>query len=217
LREEAPVSLVRYEKSGQRYPGKAGHHRPAEHAQVANVGDNAPSDLAAWRRTYVRRRRAPSRAAEALATEKLPKENPTPPVKVRKPPPEGERQARWAGRSEEMKTLAEGVVRRAARGDGTAGSGLRGHVEARRAAALGYSVNKASGILRPVVEAYLGGDELGETGLIALRQYLERSIPEQNWPCGGVEGLRQRVERLDTREKLKEWLLDALELGISPL
>lgn len=116
-----------------------------------------------------------------------------------------------------MKTLAEDMLRRAARDDGAAGSGLRAHIEARGTTARGYRVNKTNGILGPAVEAYLGGDELGETGLIALRQYLKRSIPEPSWRVEGVEGLHQRVEGLDTREKLKEWLLDARELGINPL
>jgi hypothetical protein len=32
-----------------------------------------------------------------------------------------------------------------------------------------------------------------------------------------VEGLRERVEDLDTREKLEAWLDDALDIGIDPL
>ena len=73
------------------------------------------------------------------------------------------------------------------------------------------------GGLRPAVEAYLGGAELSETGLMVLRQYLKRSIPTPNWRGGRVEGLRERVEDLDTREKLREWLDAAHELGIDPL
>lgn len=73
------------------------------------------------------------------------------------------------------------------------------------------------GGLRPAVEAYLGGAELSETGLMVLRQYLKRSITAPNWRGAGVEDLRERVEDLDTRGKLKEWLGDAHELGIDPL
>lgn len=116
-----------------------------------------------------------------------------------------------------MKTHAEDMLRRAARDDGAAGSGLRAQIEALGMTARGYWANKTSGILRTAVEAYLSGDELGETGLIALRQYLKRSIPEPNWRCGGLDGLHQRVEGLDTREKLKEWLRDAHKLGVDPL
>jgi hypothetical protein len=220
LREEAQVSLLTYEKSGQRYPRKAGRHWPAEEAQVAKVGDNARSEVAPSRRTYMRRWHAPSRVAEAPEPVKQPQVevNPALPVKQRKPPPKAERRARRAARAEEMKTLAEDMLRRAARDDGAAGSGLRAQLEARGMTARGYWGNKTSGILRSAVEAYLGGGgELGETGLIALRQYLKRSIPEPNWRCGGLDGLHQRVEGLDTREKLKGWLHDALELGISPL
>ena len=73
------------------------------------------------------------------------------------------------------------------------------------------------GVLRPAIEAYLDGGEMTSTELMALQAYLKRSITEPNWRGDGVEGLRERVEGLDTREKLKEWLHDALELGINPL
>ena len=59
-----------------------------------------------------------------------------------------------------------------------------------------------------------GGEVDGRHG---RRQYLKRSITAPNWRDEGVEGLRERVEGLDTREKLKEWLGDAHELGINPL
>lgn len=90
---------LRYEKSGQHYPSKAGRHCPAEQAQVANVGGNTPSAVAVSRRTYMRRWRVRSSAVEAADPEKRPQveERPTPPLK-RKPPPGGERKARWAAR-----------------------------------------------------------------------------------------------------------------------
>jgi hypothetical protein len=75
-------------------------------------------------------------------------------------------------------------------------------------------------VLRPVVEAYLGGSETTSTEL-ALQAYLKRSITAPN--C--VVGLRQRVVTrlrecvgdLYTREELEEWIGDALELRIDPL
>jgi hypothetical protein len=120
LGEEAQVICLIYEKRGQSRPGKTGHCRPAEEARVANPSDNAPFDVTARRRTYMRaymrRWRARSRAGQAP---ELPKKQPqveenpareTPPFKGRKPPPIGEREARWAARAEEMETLAENML-----------------------------------------------------------------------------------------------------------
>ena len=103
---------LRSEKSGQSHGGKAGHLCPPEKAQVANVSENEPSNGEAWRRTYMRRWRARSRAVGATEPETQPQveENPARRVKQRKPPPKGERKARWVARAEEMRTLAENML-----------------------------------------------------------------------------------------------------------
>lgn len=107
---------LRSEKFGQSYRGKADHRSPAEKAPVANVSENAPSKVEAWRRTYMRaymrRWRARSSGVGAPEPEKQPQveENPAPRVKQWKPPPKGERKARWAARAEEMRTLAESML-----------------------------------------------------------------------------------------------------------
>ena len=67
LGEEAPVIRLRYEKFGQSRPDTAGHPYPAEEAQVANARDNAPFDVTAWRRAYMRPWRAGSRAVRRLS------------------------------------------------------------------------------------------------------------------------------------------------------
>ena len=100
------------EKRGQSRADKAGHPYPAEEARVANARDNAPFDVTAWRRAYMRPWRAGSRAGQAPEPEKQPQvvKNPVdeaPPVKERKQPPKGERKA---ARAEEMKTLAENML-----------------------------------------------------------------------------------------------------------
>ena len=86
------------EKRGQSRADKAGHPYPAEEARVANARDNAPFDVTAWRRIYMRaymgRWRARSRAGQAPEPEKQPQveKNPVdeaPPVKERKQPPKG--------------------------------------------------------------------------------------------------------------------------------
>jgi hypothetical protein len=83
--------------------------------------------------------------------------------------------------------------------------------------ARGYSVDRTGGVLRPAVEAYLHGGEMTSTELMALQAYLKRSITTPNWQGEVVEGLRERVEDLDTRKKLEAWLDDALDIGIDPL
>ena len=83
--------------------------------------------------------------------------------------------------------------------------------------APGYRMRRTGGLLRRAVEAYLRGGEMTPTGLMALQAYLKRSIPAPNWRGERVEDLRERVEDLDTREKLEAWLDDALDIGIDPL
>ena len=216
------------EKRGQSRADKAGHPYPAEEARVANARDNAPFDVTAWRRAYMRPWRAGSRAGQAPEPEKQPQveENPVveaPPVKERMPPPKGERKARWAARAEEMK-IAENMLMDETRAMLEHGSGLRAHVGAPGMTAPGYRMRRTGGLLRRAVEAYLRGGEMTPTGLMALQAYLKRSIPAPNWRGEGVEGLRERVEDLrervedlDTREKLEAWLDDALDIGIDPL
>ena len=159
------------------------------------------------------------RQAPELEAQPQVEENPVveaPPVKERKPPPKGERKARWAARAEEMK-IAENMLMDETRAMLEHGSGLRAHVGAPGMTAPGYRMRRTGGLLRRAVEAYLRGGEMTPTGLMALQAYLKRSIPAPNWRGEGVEGLRERVEDLDTREKLEAWLYDALNIGIDPL
>ena len=67
LGEEAPVIRLGAEKRGQSRADKAGHPYPAEEARVANARDNAPFDVTAWRRAYMRPWRAGSRAVRRLS------------------------------------------------------------------------------------------------------------------------------------------------------
>jgi hypothetical protein len=226
------VIRSRSEKSGQSYRGKAGHRRPAEKAQVANVSENEPSNVEAWRRTYMRHWRGRSRAAGATESEKQPQVEGEPGAARQAAEAAAQGQAEGSlGRSRrgDEDARREHADGRAARHDEATGSAPGAHVGVRRMTASGSWIERTGGGfrpgvkpylgggLRPAVEAYLGGAELSGTGLMVLRQYLQRSITAPNWRGGGVESLRERVEYLDTREKLKEWLSDARELGIDPL
>ena len=223
------------EKSGQNDPGKAGHHSPAEEAQVDNASDNAQVDDRVRRReymrTYMRKRREHERAVIGEPTGERP------PVKERRPPPPGAccpaEEAQVANASD--KAQVDDRVRRREymrtymrkRRDERAAleavaEDMIGDAAMMERLAQDYEytaerMDGIGGVLGPAVEVYLGGGEMTSTELMALQAYLKRSITEPSWQGEGVESLRTRVEGLDTREKLKEWLGDAHELGIDPL
>jgi hypothetical protein len=80
----------------------------------------------------------------------------------------------------------------------------------------GYWQNEQSGVLAPVVRAYLNGVPLSMMQIKIMRAYLRQWIAG-DFRGPGIESLRRRVETISTNGDLKAWLDDALELGIDPL
>lgn len=90
-----------------------------------------------------------------------------------------------------------------------------------------YWMNETSGILRPAVEAYLGGeDPMTPAHIAALRAYIRQWIMAPAWdtnPDGSatgraeLAGLRGSVDSLTNRQQFNRWLHRALDLGIDPL
>jgi hypothetical protein len=170
-------------------------------------------------RAYMRKRRERERAVIG----EPPVERP--PIRGRRPPPPRERKVRWGARAEALKAVAEDMIDDKPR---TMMERLAQDYERMAMTAPGYWMAQAGmfrpavkvylgGVLRPAIEAYLDGGEMTSTELLALQAYLKRSITVPNCRGEGVAGLRERVEGLDTREKLKEWLGDALDIGIDTL
>jgi len=80
----------------------------------------------------------------------------------------------------------------------------------------GYWMNETSGVLAPVVEKYLRGEQLAPLEVGAMRAYLRQ------WIAGGFQGpeivqLRREVERIASTDDVRRWLSDAMNAGIDPL
>jgi len=80
----------------------------------------------------------------------------------------------------------------------------------------GYWMNETSGVLQPVVEKYLAGDELEADELTVMRLYLRQWM---NAPFLGpeVRSLRLTIEDVTTTERLRLWLRRAQLAGVDPL
>lgn len=83
--------------------------------------------------------------------------------------------------------------------------------------APGYWMNETSGALRPAVEAYLTGTEMSSTHVAAMRAYLRQWIAAPSWRGPSIDELRAWIDRLDSREAIRDWLMMADEAGIDPL
>lgn len=85
----------------------------------------------------------------------------------------------------------------------------------------GYWPYEATGLLRPSVEKYLRGEELSETDISNLRDYIRQWIMSPVWDKS-VEAtalnqpLRNMVDSLTTRAQIDLWTARALDLGIDP-
>jgi hypothetical protein len=83
--------------------------------------------------------------------------------------------------------------------------------------AAGYWMNETSGVLRPVVEAYLRGEKLTASQVATMRAYLRQWIVDPAWQGEVVEALRADLEDIVTREGIAEWLDRAEDAGLDPL
>jgi hypothetical protein len=85
----------------------------------------------------------------------------------------------------------------------------------------GYWRNETSGVLAPVVEAYLRQEPLDAGAVTIMRAYLRQWINAGCWDMRGpsieLRALRARVELIATREDIETWIWDALDIGIDPL
>lgn len=80
----------------------------------------------------------------------------------------------------------------------------------------GYWMNETSGVLRPVITAFINGEGLSDDQVLTMCAYL-RQWMEGPWKGPGIPALRQRVNELFTRADIESWLDDALALDIDPL
>jgi hypothetical protein len=89
-----------------------------------------------------------------------------------------------------------------------------------------YWMHETSGVLRPVVEAYLNNRTLSERDIAILRQYLRQWIMAPAWDVNPfldvisgrrLKTLRQDIDGLTSRDAISDWLAEADEIGMDPL
>ena len=77
---------------------------------------------------------------------------------------------------------------------------------------------ETTGVLAPVVQAYLNGDAMTPPQISTMRAYLRQWIQSPVWGDDpAVEKLRSELYTLLTSRDLKLWLKAAWVLGIDPL
>jgi hypothetical protein len=87
----------------------------------------------------------------------------------------------------------------------------------------GYWMHEQSGRLAPVVTKYLEGKTLTGDEISIMRSYLRQWVYASGFDGGPAQvrleiaSLRARADRINSNVALRDWLRDALELGIDPL
>jgi hypothetical protein len=81
----------------------------------------------------------------------------------------------------------------------------------------GYWMHEQSGVLRPVVTAYLEGKQLTAYQVSLMRSYLRQWIESPEWQGENIDLLRATVGSLTTRRDIENWLEVADRAGIDPL
>jgi hypothetical protein len=81
-----------------------------------------------------------------------------------------------------------------------------------------YWIHETSGVLEPVVRAYLNGDQLTTQQLILMRAYLYQWVSAPVWaPSGALEELRLRVAAAQSNEDIDLCIEAAVAMGMDPL
>lgn len=78
-------------------------------------------------------------------------------------------------------------------------------------------IHETTGILRPAVEAYLGGDTMTTAQVATMRAYLRQWIAAPAWRGRRVRFLRRSIDSLASQEAIASWIKIAEEEGIDPL
>lgn len=79
----------------------------------------------------------------------------------------------------------------------------------------GYWMYETTGVLAPVIRAYLAGDTLDGAQVATFRAYLRQWMLEMVGPEAAE--LRRRLDSVTDTDTLRRWLYDALDIGIDPL
>ena len=80
-----------------------------------------------------------------------------------------------------------------------------------------YWMREIRGVLRPVVERYLHGEELGARDIVVMRAYLRQWIFADGFIGDEIVDLRADVDRITDQRSLTRWLERAMDAGVDPL
>ena len=82
----------------------------------------------------------------------------------------------------------------------------------------GYWIDETSGVLKPVVLAYLNGQQLKPPEVATMRAYLRQWLELGDWRGGEeMHELRRRIDVMITTQDVHEWIRLATDLGMDPL
>ena len=76
---------------------------------------------------------------------------------------------------------------------------------------------ETSGVLKPVVIAYLEGTPLTDRDIAIMRAYLKQWVDSPVWSGPPIYALRVNVRKIRSRDDINTWLEAALDAGIDPL
>jgi hypothetical protein len=81
----------------------------------------------------------------------------------------------------------------------------------------GYWMNEQSGVLRPVMEAYLEGRHLTARDVAVMRGYLRQWIAAPLYRGEEVDALRASVDGIMSPADITRWLDRAFDAGVDLL
>ena len=81
-----------------------------------------------------------------------------------------------------------------------------------------YWVHESSGVLEPVVRAYLQGDDLDAGQVKLMQAYLWQWVKSPVWEASSIlEALRLRAAAIESRRDIDDAIEAMVEIGMDPL
>lgn len=81
-----------------------------------------------------------------------------------------------------------------------------------------FWMHESSGVLAPVIRAYLDGAVLDGAQVAVMKAYLWQWVKSPAWaPNGALASLRLRVAAIESTEDIRRAIHVALQLGMDPL
>lgn len=81
----------------------------------------------------------------------------------------------------------------------------------------GFWRNEHSGVLCPVVHAYLRGEGLNPVAIGVMRDYLRQWVMAPGFHGPQIDMLRASVDKIGSDDTLEQWMDAAVDAGIDPL